>query len=375
MRVWLSKLGYEIALPPALLAGRRRVALANYAVQRTLEYGVDTLELADMRQLLVHLGSIGVEQLSAGDVITSVANHIRWGSIWVLEVERGSAGIADESEPEEHDPEPQREHALWIELVYPNDQPASDIAYRRTKPNQDVITGTTGSDGVIEEDPAPGGTHAIALQEVEGVSWSAKRIRVKQKATLEATTSGFGDGTPVEFKIFRQYKERDTDLIDRATGEVYKDRARIRWAYDPASYSADHAAEQGIVTFIAQASIGDSWSKTLEPVEVELATLVDARWTEDSVVVGQPCQFYVKTLGIVDGTAVKIKLFEVGHEVDDAELDELVLEVTAGETRGTWSFPIENEDDAPYVSAECFFEAKIGDRSAVSDVIWIQGTP
>ncbi len=278
--------------------------------------------------------------------------------------------------PKEREREPSEptteEHALHVELVYPNGAPAADIAYRRVRPNGEPTEGVTGADGVIEEDPAIAGIHTIELQEVESVFWQKNRMRVDEKSTIEAVVSGYDDGTTVAFRIYREHRELDTDVIDELETELRNGRAQVRWKYEPAAISADHEAEEGVARFIAEAIVGRSWSKTLQPIEVELVTIVSAHWTRDVVDVGQPAELVIQTLGVPDGAVASISVFEVGHEIDDEDLGSIDLEVVGGEARGTWTYPVGCDEDAFWLSPECYFCARVSGREVTSENIWFK---
>ncbi|MBN4050465.1 hypothetical protein JYT28_01820 [Desulfobulbus sp. AH-315-M07] len=283
----------------------------------------------------------------------------------------GGTGVWKDEPEEAERPREREDHFLEVQFVYPNGDPVPGIEYKMNRPNGAEQEAKTGADGMIEESGCEPGNYAIAVKEVERVVFGRRSILCDDELELHAAASGFADGTGGEFRIYRELRETAGEVVEAIPVELVGDRVKVKWKYD---YKADDALaqEQGIARFVAEFKVDNGpWGKTTAPLEVKLHTIESVAWSADRRPVEEPTELTVATHGFPRGTTVDVTIFEIRPEGDEKieELEGLPLESDV--LKLMWQYPAATNADQVAPSPECYFIAKVADREATSEIVWL----
>jgi hypothetical protein len=266
-------------------------------------------------------------------------------------------------------------HFIGFAVLDANGDPYPDVEYQLRGPGGEREEGSLGSSGQLRKDDVDGDDYTLVLREIDAVQWSEAAASSGQPLTIDARVLGYDDGAGVEVRLFREYAETDDDVLQTLTGEVQGGTVQVAWAYRH-DRNGPFARCHGIVHLVAEVRVGKNgpWAKTMQPLALQLPTVVAARWSTHTTAPGREVELLVETAGVVDGTPMSIQVFARKRDGTQLELELFEESVEAGVTRVTWSFPPPSESNPAQGESECFFVATLdGDdfRTCVSDTLWV----
>lgn len=274
-------------------------------------WSADPLARSDLRRALFELGVLGGHDEPAN--VAEVATHaLERGTLRVLSHPRPKPILVGVDEPEESasEPPPAQTHDLNFTFQYCDGTPAAGLAYRFFDLDENCTEDQLGDDAVIDKHNVPEGTYRVELKEVLAVRWAERKVDCGAEVALVAFVSGFDDGTAAKVRIFREHQERDDEVVDTFDATVSEGRVECSFAYDHTKNEV-RAAQQGILRLVAEVSLeeGAHWSKTVEPLAVQLKTMQKVAWTSRRVHPAFDAELTVSTAGYPDGTEVSFELF------------------------------------------------------------------
>src|SRR5262249_39616637 len=133
---------------------------------------------------------------------------------------------------------------------------------------------------------------------------------------------GFPNGTKAKVTLFREHEETKDKAIESLDAEIKDDKIEVAWKWDPSKTKDDKSA-WGIRRFVAEVKVESAWAKTDVPLDVELPTIADGRWSAPQVGPGGTVQAIGSTLGFPDGTEAKLELWAHGFHDEGSKKKDL----------------------------------------------------
>ncbi|MEO7330172.1 MAG: hypothetical protein ABI193_16475 [Minicystis sp.] len=315
-----------------------------------------------------------------------VGHALRAGQLRAYRLPKPQPPSLSPGEKKEEERAPEQEKA-WIEFVfeYPDGTPVKGLDYTLIHPGGSEEKGTLGADGLISREDVPRGTYVVMTKEVDDARWSAPRTvrgspraRVDEEAQLTARVSGYPDGASATIKIFREHRETEAEIIKTLSATVKGSQIEATFQYDVSS-SDERKEEEGLSIFVAEVSLdgGKRWTKTKQPLEIELHTISVPVWSSPYAEDGNEVELRAETLGYPDGTKVKVAVYEHDWDGDDKKVKDLPdAEIQRGKvvTICTYARPIDGAEAGEIEKdGEYFFELSIDEgakRVARSALLW-----
>jgi hypothetical protein len=261
----------------------------------------------------------------------------------------------------------------WIEFVfeYPDASPVTGRPYILLDPKENRTEGSLNRTGKIRQTDIPAGRYTVILKEIDSVSWVKPKIKADEEAMAYARTTGYPDGTAAKFRIFREFRETDADCLATLDVKISGGVAKAPWKYDYKK-TKETREETGRARFVAELQIESSkeWAKTLEPLEIELKTIVSTRWSTLSAVPGQQLALEVETLGFGDGVEGVVEVWKASLFGDDKKIADVgKAKIKVGKLKTSWKCDSGSKEPEDF---ETYFRVKIDDgvsRIGLSNVL------
>ncbi len=250
-------------------------------------------------------------------------------------------------------------HFVAFEVLDGAGDPYPGLAYVLQCPDGTLEEGTLPDAAQIRRDDVSDESYSLALKLVEEITWSTTSASCGEDVELRGRVSGYPDGTEVEIRIFREFRESDDEVIDTLTGTVEGSQVVVHWAYD---VNADHAigGSHPMLPFVAELRIpgAPGWAKTAEAVLFELPAIRVARWSSRATAPGKAVEIHVAVAGIPDGSPLTIEVFGQQRDGSQPRLDSYEgVVVTDGGVVLPWTYDSDPSDPNAANEAECFFVA------------------
>lgn len=335
------------------------------------------------------LGRPPSDHASHSELRSDLVDRVGW-DLLVVALPAPSLGPRTGDPEEDEEPPPREEaterHDLCFAFEYPDGSAAAGWSYRFTDLDEQRSDGELPDDGLIRESNVREGVYQVELREVLSVHWLERAVDAGAEVGLVAHVSGFDDGAQALVRIFRQFAERDDQVVDTLDASVAGGKVEHTFRFDYAA-SERRAAVSGKLRFVAEVSLEDGtvWGKTLEPLAVQLKTLRRVRWTQSVVRPGCDAEIEVRAAGYADGTEVALHLFAADPVAGPRELTVLSASLVGGVARARLLFAPSTSRSDPELEAdrlqragEYFVRAVIEDdvrREAQSDLVLCDPRP
>jgi hypothetical protein len=237
-------------------------------------------------------------------VLRRVEEAIAAGRLLVLERPRRLVAVMPEDDADEEPlgPSPEREDVDFV-LEYEDGTPVTGLRYVLVDPGGARDKGTLPASGEVQRKDVTG-NWALSMTEFDLVEWEKRHACAGEEVTISVWSSGMDDGAAAVLRVYRLHDEDRDRAVAELPVTVQQGKATASWKYAPTARD-----ESSAVSFVAEASAegGRIWRKS-EPLEVAIASVVSASWSQPSVAPGEDVELAVETLGLADGAQVSVTL-------------------------------------------------------------------
>jgi hypothetical protein len=283
------------------------------------------------------------------DLVRSAARALERGSLRMFRERTASMRAIETEKPEETTNAVEVEtHDLNFTFQYTDGSPAGGIAYRFFDLDEQTTEATLGDDGLIDKHGVPAGTYRVELKEIVSVVWAEKKVQCGTEVALSALVSGYADGTAAKVRIFREFQEKDDEVVDEIDATVSGDRIECVYDYDYAKNDR-RAGQQGTVRLTAEISLDDGavWCKTIDALEIQLKTLRAVRWNAKRVHPAFDAEVIANAIGYPDGSEATIELW-ANHPIDGpTSLTSVTAPIVDRVARAQFSFLPSSDPSVP----------------------------